>query len=63
MKPFPLLSWRSKCNAPLLLDETGGGKEALQDGGMGGGTKAGTTPAFDTPTVCSDKKSIKLTKK
>lgn len=30
---------------------------------MGGGTKAGTTPAFDTPTVCSDKKSIKLTKK
>ena len=28
--------------------------------GTGGGTKAGMTPAFDTPNVCTDKKLTDL---
>ena len=39
-----------------MLDAVGGRSGALHDGGMGGGTRAGVTPAFDTPTVCPDKK-------
>lgn len=42
------------------MDAVGGRSEALHDGGMGGGTRAGMTPAFDTPSVCPEKKLIVL---
>ena len=33
-----------------------GGGGALHEGGVGGGTRAAMTPAFDTPIECPEKK-------
>ena len=43
-----------------MLDAVGGGSGALHEGGMGGGTRAGMTPALDTPTECPEKKLTEL---
>lgn len=43
-----------------MLDAVGGGSGALHEGGMGGGTRAGMTPAFDTPIEWPEKKLTEL---
>ena len=43
-----------------MLDAVGGGRWALHEGGVGGGTRAGMTPALDTPTECPEKKLTEL---
>lgn len=56
MKLCLLLSKRPKWTLLGLLDEVDGSSEALHVLGTGGGTRAGITPAFDTPIVRPEKK-------
>lgn len=43
-----------------MLEAVGGGSGAPHERGMGGGTRAGMTPAFDTPTERPEKKLTEL---
>ena len=55
-----MLPWRLKCTVLSLLDAVSGGSGALHEGGTGGGTRAGMTPALDKPIECPEKKLTEL---